>query len=294
MGPERRGLTIEGLVRYEQCPRRYELRDVLGQPRGDTFSRRYRRVLHEVAEWLQRRALGAWRRGRRAGERLELARYAPPLSRVIAEFWRRWREAERAQPLPEPPNAAWATRQRRDLENLPAMLGMLSDHLLGDLIVVVGEDFGGRQDRWTGSPGLRVTAQTILSGRIDRIVERDGSLVVEDLRAGRRRCDVATLPFDLRLNLWALAAEEFIGEADALAIYDLRRSEVVQVPYRRAVALHLMDEVVAPLAAMIEQGHFPKTPDCGWGCRYCECFGACWDEAPLSLPGVGASGSRAA
>jgi len=297
MGAERREVTINGLLRYEQCPRKYQLRDVLGRPSGDTFALRYGRVLHEVAEWLQGRALGTWRRGRRAGERPELACCGPALSRVIAEFWRRWRAAEHARPLPEPASSAQATRQRRDLENLPAMLGMLSDHLLQDPIVVVGEQFGRARTRWTGSPGLRVTEQAVLSGKMDRIVEREGALVVEDLSTSRRCPDVLTLPFDLHLNLWALAAEEFIGDPDALAIYDLRRGEVVQVPYDRAVAHHLMDEIVAPLAVLIEQGHFPKTPHGGWGCRYCGCFGPCWAEPPLSLTTAlaqGASGPQSA
>ncbi len=306
-----RKLTLGGVVRYEQCPRKYEWCDVERQPQRDTFARRQGLLLHEVGEWLQRRFQsfqsfqstlppGGRRRStvgrgfhpappdtsvhdyacpehsRRDGQECpSYGRFGPGLSRMMAEFWRRWRAAEACGPLPAPSSKAQATRQRNDLSNIPAVLGMLRDHLLQGVIIGVGERFG--QGLWPGcGAGLRVTECTVLCGSIDRIVERDGALVIEDLRAGRRRPDALTLSFDLHLNMWALAAEQFIGEPDVLAVYDLRRGEVVQVQYDRGLALHLLDELVAPVATMIEHQQFPKTPHSGWGCRWCDYLDLCW------------------
>jgi hypothetical protein len=208
-----------------------------GEPNLDLFAERYEATLKQVAAWLQRRALGSWRRGRREGKRPELRRCAPPLQRTIAEFWRRWRKAERAQMLPEPLDSVLATRQRHALENIPAMLGMISDHLLEDMIIAADEEFGVFQRRWTDT-AVRLTEDAFLAGRIDRVVERNGALVVEKLVVG---FPADTPDRDPELLLWALAAEDLVGEADAVAQYDLTTGTLSQSPYDRDLALAALD-----------------------------------------------------
>lgn len=123
------------------------------------------------------------------------------------------------------------------------------------------------------------TERLSLSGRVDRIDERDGELVIIDYKTGKRPPDEAETGGSLALAIYALGAERTLRKR-------CRTVELHHLPSDTKVAFRHDDQSLArhikraeqiaseALAATAEQ-HFPATP--GALCAYCDYARICSD-----------------
>ncbi len=123
------------------------------------------------------------------------------------------------------------------------------------------------------------TEHLALSGRVDRIDERDGELVIVDYKTGKRSPDEADVGGSLALAIYALAAERTLRKpCRTVELHHLPSD--TQVSYRhndQSLARHIKRaEAIAIEARRAVAGDdFPATP--GALCGYCDYARICTD-----------------
>lgn len=123
-----------------------------------------------------------------------------------------------------------------------------------------------------------VHQQTALSGRVDRIDERDGELVIVDYKTGRRALTVDDARSSLALAVYAAAAARTLRKpCRTVELHHLPSGEVAEWEHSdEALARHLSraDDIASECASADESFHadgpddavFPPRPSsyCGW------------------------------
>lgn len=134
------------------------------------------------------------------------------------------------------------------------------------------------------------TEHLALSGRVDRIDERDGELVIVDYKTGKRPPDEADVGGSLALAIYALAAERTLRKSCRTVELHHLPSDT-QVSYRhndQSLARHIKRaEAIAIEARRAVAGDdFPATP--GALCGYCDYARICTDaDRPPAQPWAG-------
>lgn len=129
------------------------------------------------------------------------------------------------------------------------------------------------------------TRHLALSGRVDRIDDRDGELVIVDYKTGRRRLTIDDVRSSLALALYAIAAARTLRKpCHRVELHHLPTGEVLSWEHTDdTLARHLsraediaIDATAAMAAASVatvgaaEQGAEPFPPKPGALCAYCD------------------------
>lgn len=143
--------------------------------------------------------------------------------------------------------------------------------------------------------GLERTVSTTtdhlsLSGRVDRIDERDGELVIVDYKTGKRPPDESEAGGSLALAIYALAAQRTLRKVCRTVELHHLPSETKAV-YRHdeaSFARHInrAERIAAEALAATAADNFPATP--GALCAYCDYARICSDaDRPPAQPWAG-------
>ena len=132
--------------------------------------------------------------------------------------------------------------------------------------------------------GLERTVSTTtnhlsLSGRVDRIDERDGELVIVDYKTGKRPPDEAETGGSLALAIYALGAERTLRKrCRTVELHHLPSDTKVVFRHDEAsLARHIKraESIAAEALAATARDEFPATP--GALCAYCDYARICTD-----------------
>jgi RecB family exonuclease len=123
------------------------------------------------------------------------------------------------------------------------------------------------------------TEHLALSGRVDRIDERDGELVIVDYKTGKHPPDEADVGGSLALAIYALAAERTLRKpCRTVELHHLPSD--TQVSYRhndQSLARHIKraEAIAIEARSAVAGDNFPATP--GALCGYCDYARICTD-----------------
>lgn len=134
------------------------------------------------------------------------------------------------------------------------------------------------------------TERLSLSGRVDRIDERDGELVIVDYKTGKRPPDSAETGGSLALAIYALAAERTLRKRCRTVELHHLPSETKSVYHHddASLARHISraERIAQEALAATATNTFPATP--GALCAYCDYARICTDaDRPPAQPWAG-------
>ncbi|NLL09620.1 MAG: PD-(D/E)XK nuclease family protein [Methanomicrobiales archaeon] len=115
-----------------------------------------------------------------------------------------------------------------------------------------------------------------MKGRIDRIEEEKGEMVVIDFKSGKSRIAKKDIPLDIQLNIYAMAIQMMNGKLPKRAsLVYLEEEGVKQVDYfPTEQSIGVFREKLDGLVQAIIDERFDPTP--GYmECRFCDYGGLC-------------------
>lgn len=207
------------------------------------------------------------------------------LHNALAAWWALPRERRTPSAAAELLEAGWLTDGYRDDEQAQLWLGRAVDMVLRYVATLDPDDEPRGVERTVATR----TARLAVSGRVDRIDERDGELVVVDYKSGRRPPTTDDVRGSLALALYVLAVRQTLrADCRRVELHHLPSGEVVAWDHtEESLARHLRraeslgaeaaeadERFRAGLAADDLDAVFPPRPStlCGWCdyARHCE------------------------
>lgn len=207
------------------------------------------------------------------------------LHNALAAWWALPRERRTPSAAAELLEAGWLTDGYRDDEQARLWLGRAVDMVLRYVATLDPDDEPRGVERTVATR----TARLAVSGRVDRIDERDGELVVVDYKSGRRPPTTDDVRGSLALALYVLAVRQTLrADCRRVELHHLPSGEVVAWDHtEESLARHLRraeslgaeaaeadERFRAGLAADDLDAVFPPRPStlCGWCdyARHCE------------------------
>ncbi len=207
------------------------------------------------------------------------------LHNALAAWWALPRERRTPSAAAELLEAGWLTDGYRDDEQAQLWVGRAVDMVLRYVATLDPDDEPRGVERTVATR----TARLAVSGRVDRIDERDGELVVVDYKSGRRPPTTDDVRGSLALALYVLAVRQTLrADCRRVELHHLPSGEVVAWDHtEESLARHLRraeslgaeaaeadERFRAGLAADDLDAVFPPRPStlCGWCdyARHCE------------------------
>lgn len=114
--------------------------------------------------------------------------------------------------------------------------------------------------------------KTVVAGRIDRIDDADGCVLITDYKTGKPKSK-EDADESLQLSIYALAARQKWGYAiERLSFYNLEDNTVVSTQ-RNELQLRTAEMQIEDVAGRIANGEFAPKP--GFHCRFCAYYNLC-------------------
>jgi RecB family exonuclease len=208
---------------------------------------------------------------------------------ALAGWWRLPPAGRRAASVDGLLDAAWSVQGYRDQAQADGWLGRGRAMVARCIATFDHDREPAGVERTLGARTRRLA----LSGRVDRLDDRDGQLVVVDYKTGRRPLSIDDARGSLALALYALAAAATLRrpcvrvELHHLPTGDVHAFEHTDESLRRQLgrAEEIADEAVAATSAPPETDPFPPRP--GTQCGWCDFRAHCPEGAaasPARLP----------
>jgi hypothetical protein len=189
---------------------------------------------------------------------------------ALAGWWRLPRAGRTAASVDALLDAAWSVEGYRDQAQADGWLGRGRAMVARCIATFDPDREPAGVERTLGARTRRLA----LSGRVDRLDDRDGQLVVVDYKTGRRPLSIDDARGSLALALYALAAAATLRrpcvrvELHHLPTGDVHAFEHTDESLSRQLgrAEQIADEAVAATSAPPETDPFPPRPgaQCGW------------------------------
>jgi putative RecB family exonuclease len=210
----------------------------------------------------------------------------------------RWWQLDPARRTPQAGAALvirnWQHDGFADREQSEAWREQAADWVAGYLTDEAGRSDPQREPRGVERTVATRTDRLAISGRVDRIDERDGELVIVDYKTGRSRLDSADARGSQALALYAVAAERTLHQrCRRVELHHLPTGEVAAFEHtEESLSLHLnragntATDIIAATDAVAagaepEQVFLPVT---GPGCSWCDFRRHCPEGQAASRP----------
>ena len=210
----------------------------------------------------------------------------------------RWWQLEPARRTPQAGAALVVRNWQHDgfasREQSEAWREQAADWVAGYLADEAGRSDPGREPRGVERTVATRTERLAISGRVDRIDERDGELVIVDYKTGRSRLDADDARGSLALALYAVAAERTLHQrCRRVELHHLPTGEVAAFEHTEdslSRHLHRADETAEDIVAATDAvagGAEPEQvfrPVPGPGCSWCDFRRHCPEGQAASRP----------